>query len=79
MVHVGVIKMKVFPRNKTWDKFAAEMPYVDVWYNILDSPEEGEILDYVFEIMAWAKEVGVWGEDDLAIIEQAKRDWDEDE
>ena len=71
--------MKPFPRNKTWDKFAAEMPYVDVWYNILDSPEEGEILDYVFEIMAWAKEVGVWGEDDLAIIEQAKRDWDEDE
>ena len=55
------------------------MPYVDVWYNVLDSPEEGEILDYVFEIMEWAKEVGVWGEDDLAIIEQAKKDWDEDE
>lgn len=69
--------MKKFPRNKIWDKFVAEMPYVDVWYNILDEGV-GEVLDYMYEIMAWAKEEGVWGEDDLAVIEQAKKDYEDD-
>lgn len=55
--------MKPFPRNKTWDQFVEDMKEADVWYNVLDSPEEGEILDYMFEIMAWAKENGFWKEE----------------
>jgi len=71
--------MNKFPRNKTWDKFVAEMKYADVWYNVLDSPEEGEILDYMYEVMAWAKEQNIWGEDDPEIIEQARIDWGDEE
>ena len=55
--------MKPFPRNKTWDTFVEDMKTADVWYNVIDSPEEGEIIDYMFKIMAWAKETGVWGKD----------------
>ena len=55
--------MKPFPRNKTWDTFVEDMKTADVWYNVIDSPEEGEIIDYMFKIMAWAKETGVWEKD----------------
>jgi len=68
-----MITLKI-PRNKTWDYFVEAMKYSDVWYDILDSSEEGEILDYMYKIMAWAKENGFWGEDNLEAIKKAKED-----
>ena len=72
--------MKKFPRNEVWDYFVAGMPYVDVWYNILDSPDTWKVLYYMYEIMAWAKERGIWGDADTVSIKRAKEDfcWDAD-
>ena len=42
-----------FPTCKEWDQFTEDMKDADVWYNVLDSPEEGKILDYLYEIMVW--------------------------
>ena len=63
-----------FPRNEKWDYFVECMKYVDVWYSVLDN-DVGEILDYMYEIMNWAKENDVWGEDNFKAIVEAKEDW----
>jgi len=67
------------PRHDGWDYFIEAMKYVDVWYDILDSPDVGDMLDYMHYIMVWAKEKGVWGEDNLEMIKQAKEDWADEE
>lgn len=50
-----------FPRNETWDQFVEDMKEADVWYNVLDEGV-GEVLDYMYEIMAWAKNNNLWEE-----------------
>ena len=67
--------MEKFPRNKIWDYFVEAMKYSDAWYDVLDSFEEGKILDYMYDIMNWAKKNGVWGDDNLEVIKEAKEDY----
>ena len=43
------------PVCEEWNQFTEDMKGADVWYDVLDSPEEGKILDYLYEIMAWKK------------------------
>lgn len=68
-----------FPRSYEWDYFVEAIGYHDTWYDILSSKDTGKILDYMYEIMKWAKENGVWGEDNFKAIGDAYDDhWEED-
>jgi len=67
-----------FPRNETWDFFVEAMKYADVWYDVIDSKEVGEILDYMYKIMAWVKERGIWGEENLEAIKKAKEYYEDE-
>ena len=36
-----------------WDKFVEDMKDADAWYDVLDSPDIGNILNHMFDVKNW--------------------------